>query len=52
VMDEIFIKYGKSTYQTELIKMVRWLASKEGIPSSKKAIYNKVLIYLFTIGDL
>jgi hypothetical protein len=23
VMDEIFIKYGKSTYQTELIKMVR-----------------------------
>jgi hypothetical protein len=23
VMDEIFVKYGKSKYQTELIKMVR-----------------------------
>lgn len=52
VMDEIFVKYGKSKYQTELIKMVRWLASKDGVSPSKKAIYNKVLIYLFTIWDL
>jgi hypothetical protein len=32
--------------------MFRWLVSKDTLPDSKKAIYNKVLIYLFTIGDL
>lgn len=52
IIDEIYEKYGKSGYKTKLISMFRSAASKNNISDSKKAIYNKVLIYLFTIGDL
>ena len=52
IIDAIYAKYGKSKYKTELIKMFRWLVSKDTISAQKKAIYNKVLIYLFTIDHL
>ncbi len=52
IIDEIYEKYGKSDYKTKLISMFRSAVSKNGISDSKKSIYNKVLIYLFTIDDL
>jgi len=52
IIDEIFKQYWKSEYRTKLISMFRWLVSKDTLSESKKAIYNKVLIYLFTIWDL
>ena len=50
-IDAVYAKYGKSKYKTELISLFRWLI-KDGLPDSKKAIYNEVLIYLFTIWEL
>lgn len=50
-IDAIYAKYWKSKYKTELISSFRWLI-KDTLPDSKKAIYNEVLIYLFTIGEL
>lgn len=50
-IDAVYAKYGKSKYKTELISLFRWLI-KDTLPDSKKAIYNEVLIYLFTIGEL
>ena len=52
IIDAIYTKYGKSEYKTKLISLFRGMASKDTISDSKKAIYNKVLIYLFTIWDL
>ena len=52
IIDAIYAKYGKTKYKTEIIKLFRWLVSKDSISEEKKAIYNKVLIYLFTIEDL
>ena len=52
IIDAIYTKYGKSNYQTKLISLFRGMASKDTVSDSKKAIYNKVLIYLFTIWDL
>lgn len=52
IIDAIYAKYGKSNYKTKLISLFRGMASKDTVSDSKKAIYNKVLIYLFTIGDL
>ena len=52
IIDAIYAKYWKTRYKTELISMFRGLVSKDSISDSKKAIYNKVLIYLFTIWDL
>jgi hypothetical protein len=52
IVDAIYAKYGKDKYKTKLISMFRDLVSKDTISDSKKAVYNKVLIYLFTIGDL
>lgn len=52
IIDAIYAKYGKSNYQTKLISLFRGMASKNTVSDSKKAIYNKVLIYLFTIWDL
>jgi hypothetical protein len=49
IIDAIYTKYGKSNYQTKLISLFRGMASKDTVSDSKKAIYNKVLIYLFTI---
>lgn len=52
MIDTIYNKYWKSAYQTKLISMFRAFVSKDGLSLQKKAIYNKVLIYLFTIWDL
>jgi hypothetical protein len=52
LIDAIYAKYGKSKYQTKLISAFRSMVSKSTISEKKKAIYNKVLIYLFTIEDL
>ena len=52
IIDAIYKKYWKSNYQTKLISMFREAIGKKWLSESKKAIYNKVLIYLFTIWDL
>jgi len=52
IVDAVYKKHGKSEYKTKLISLFRWLVSKDSISDSKKAIYNKVLVYLFTIWDL
>ncbi len=52
IIDVIYKKYWKSKYQTKLISMFRNAISKKWLSESKKAIYNKVLIYLFEIWDL
>ena len=52
LIDAIYAKYGKSKYQTKLISAFRGMVSKNTISEKKKAIYNKVLIYLFAIWDL
>ena len=52
LIDAIYEKYWKTAYQTKLISMFRAFVSKNTISLQKKAIYNKVLIYLFTIWDL
>ena len=50
-IDAVYAKYGKSKYKTDLISLFRWLI-KDTLPDSKKAIYNEILIYLFTIWEL
>ena len=52
VIDAIYAKYWKSKYQTKIISIFRNFVSKNTTSKKKKAIYNKVLIYLFTIWDL
>ena len=52
IIDAIYAKYWKSNYKTKLITLFRSAISKEWLSESKKAIYNKVLIYLFTIWEL
>jgi hypothetical protein len=52
VIDAIYKKHWKTDYKQKLISMFRSAVSKEWLSDSKKAIYNKVLIYLFTIWDL
>ena len=52
IIDAIYKKYWKSNYKTKLISMFREVISRKWLEDSKKAIYNKVLIYLFTIWDL
>ncbi|MBR7037479.1 hypothetical protein IKI14_06690 [bacterium] len=49
IIDDIYAKHGKSKYQTKLISAFRSMVSKDTISDRKKAIYNKVLINLFTI---
>jgi hypothetical protein len=49
IVDAVYKKHGKSEYKTKLISLFRGLVSKDSISDSKKAIYNKVLVYLFTI---
>ena len=51
LIERIYAKYGKSEYRTKLITAFRKAASGN-VSDSTKAIYNKVLIYLFTIWDL
>ena len=52
LVDEIYVKYWKDKFKTQLISMFRWAVSKKWLSGSRKAVYNKVLIYLFTIWDL
>ncbi len=51
LVDEVYKKYGKTWYKTKLISMFRSALDKE-LSQSKRVIYNQVLIYLFTIGEL
>jgi len=51
LIDSIYKEYWKSKYKTQLISIFRW-AIKDNLSKSKKAIYNQVLIYLFTLEDL
>ena len=51
IIDAIYSKYGKSGYKTKLISIFRW-ATDSNLSESKKAIYNQVLIYLFTQWEL
>lgn len=52
IIDAIYRKHWKTEYKTKLISMFRSAVSKESLSDSRKAVYNKVLIYLFTIWDL
>ena len=49
IIEDIYAKHGKSKDQSKLISAFRGMVSKDTISDRKKAIYNKVLIYLFTI---
>ena len=51
LIDAIYEKYGKSKYQTALIKLFRWEMSKPDLPIAKKWLYNQILISLFTIDS-
>ena len=51
IIDAIYKTYDKSTYKQKLISMFRKLINS-GISEQKQAIYNQVLIYLFTLGTL
>jgi hypothetical protein len=51
IIDALYLKHGKAEYKTKLITMFRNLVSSD-ISQDKKAIYNSILIYLFTIEDL
>ncbi len=52
LIDAIYIKYGKSQYKSKLISLFRGVVSKTDISQSKQAIYNQILIYLFTQWEL
>ena len=52
VIDAIYQQYDKSTYKTELISLFRKQINSGKLTESRKAIYNQVLIYLFTIDSL
>ena len=51
LIDAIYKKYGKTKYQTALIKLFRWEMSKPDLPIAKKWLYNQILISLFTIDS-
>ena len=51
LIDAIYEKYGKTKYQTALIKLFRWEMSKPDLPIAKKWLYNQILISLFTIDS-
>ena len=51
LIDSIYEDYGESKFKTILISIFRW-AIEDSLPESKRAIYNQVLIHLFTIGKL
>jgi len=52
LVDAIYAKYWKAKFKTQLISMFREAVSKKWLSDSRKAVYNKVLIYLFTIWKL
>lgn len=51
LINAVYAEYGQTWYKTKLISIFRNWVSKEK-SESKKAIYNQILIYLFTIGEL
>jgi hypothetical protein len=51
VVDVIYESYWKTRYKTKLISMFRSFI-RDNISESQRAIYNQVLIYLFTIENL
>ncbi|MDR2415884.1 MAG: phosphodiester glycosidase family protein [Candidatus Peribacteria bacterium] len=52
LIDLIYQHYDKATYQTLLISMFRKLINAGNLTPAQKAVYNQVLIYLFTIEKL
>jgi hypothetical protein len=52
IINAIYSRYWKDKNKTELISLFRTLVSNKWLSDSDKAVYNKVLIYLFTIGEL
>jgi hypothetical protein len=52
IIDLIYEQYDKATYKTKLISMFRKLINNGKLTDSQKAVYNQVLIYLFTIDKL
>ena len=52
IIDLIYKQYDKATYRTQLISMFRKLINNGKLTDSQKAVYNQVLIYLFTIEKL
>ena len=52
IIDLIYKQYDKSKYKTQLISMFRKMINNGKLTESQKAVYNKVLIYLFTIDTL
>ena len=52
IIDLIYEQYDKATYKTQLISMFRKLINNGKLTDTQKAVYNQVLIYLFTIDKL
>jgi Lhr-like helicase len=52
IIEAIYQQYGKEEYKTKLISMFRKMINSWKLTSSQKAVYNQVLIYLFTIDRL
>jgi len=52
IINAIYSRYWKDKNKTELISLFRTLVSNKWLSDSDKAVYNKVLIYLFTIWEL
>ena len=52
IIDLIYEQYDKATYRTQLISMFRKMINNGKLTDSQKAVYNQVLIYLFTIDEL
>jgi hypothetical protein len=52
MIELIYQKYDKATYKTQLISLFRKLINSWKLTESQKAVYNQVLIYLFTIEKL
>jgi hypothetical protein len=52
IIDLIYKQYDKAKYKTQLISMFRKLINTGKLTESQKAVYNQVLIYLFTIEKL
>jgi hypothetical protein len=52
IIDLIYQHYSKEKYQTQLISMFRKLINAGTLSPAQKAVYNQVLIYLFTIEKL
>ena len=51
LVNNVYRRYGKSKYKSEIISLFRSVMTDD-LPIEKKAIFNQVLIYLFTLGDL